>query len=357
MLNSNTSVRVNQAFDRPFVLNNGSIYVMLNSSNSVRRGLDSPFVVNNSFYQSLISFNNTSVLLTLNQSDTEKTNTNTVYSVVEEESSEESVALHESSLESCCNKPVTFLLIMVSVQPEEFSARQCIRNTWYHGFNDSEVVMMRFAIGTKGVVNPSVSQHLQNESDTYGDIAFLENITDHWITSTNKTLAMFIWAHENINFTYLMKAEYNTFVYVKNMIEELEKRPMHTRLYYGRIQFKKRPIRRGEFADPKWDLAKYYLPFALGGGYILSSDLITLLVQRRHHLAYHYNEDTAVASWICAYRYERRSDNLICVSPFGNSKTLEGNCESRIIAQICNGLTGKDMQKWFKIIYETTVIN
>ena len=48
-------------------------------------------------------------------------------------------------------EPVTFLLIMVSVQPEEFSAHQCIWNTWYHGFSDSEVVMMKFAIGIKAL--------------------------------------------------------------------------------------------------------------------------------------------------------------------------------------------------------------
>ena len=59
-------------------------------------------------------------------------------------------------------KPVTFLLIMVSVLPEEFSARQCIRNNWYCGFSDSEVVMMKFAIGIKGVKSPSVLEGLQN---------------------------------------------------------------------------------------------------------------------------------------------------------------------------------------------------
>ena len=250
----------------------------------------------------------------------------------------------------------TFLLIMVSIQPEGFSARQCIRNTWYRGFSDSEDVIMRFAIGTKDVTSRSLELRLLRENEIYGDMAFLENVTDHRITSTNKTLYMFIWAHDNVNFTYMMKTEESTFVYVKNVIDELRKRPKHTKLYYGRMQFRRRPIRKGsEYADPLWDLAKYYLPFALGGGYILSADLITLLVHRRQYLAYHPNEDTAVASWISAYHYERRSDNLICVSPLGKSKTLEGKCESRVIARLCYGLTGTDLQKWFIILYKATV--
>jgi len=250
----------------------------------------------------------------------------------------------------------TFLLIMVSVQPEEFSARQCIRNTWYRGFSDSEDVMMRFAIGAKGVTNPNLELRLLRENDIYGDIAFLENVTDYWITSTDKTLSMFIWAHENVNYMYLMKTEESTFVYVNNLIGELRKRPKHTRLYYGKMQFKRRPIRKGsEWADPHWDLAKYYLPFALGGCYILSADLIALLSDTREYLAYHPNEDTAVASWIAAYHYERRSDKLICDTPLDKNKKLEGNCENGTIARLCYGLTGADLQKWFIILYKATI--
>jgi len=252
-------------------------------------------------------------------------------------------------------KRTTFLLIMVSIQSEEFSARQCIRNTWYRGFSDSEDVMMKFVIGTKGVTN-STLKRLQNEINNFKDITFLEHIEDNSFTTTNKTLSMFVWAHENVNFTYMMKTEEFTFVYVNNMIDELRKRPEHTGLYYGKVQFKRRPIRKGsQWADPDWDLAKYYLPFALGGGYILSADLIGLLVQRNEYLAYHPNEDTAVASWIAAYRYERRSDKLICITQLNKNNVLEGKCESRIIARFCYGLTGADLQKWFTILYEATI--
>ena len=324
----------------------GLIYVMLNSQpTKTSLGRDEFFEVNNSFLPSLVTLN-TTVVPTVVRSDTETSN-DTVVEAYEDES----VSLSSDS----SDKPTTFLLIMVSMQPERFSARQCIRNTWYRGFSDSEDVMMRFVIGTKGLTNP-VTLRLQNEFDTYGDIALLEHTEDSSVTSTNKTLSIFIWAHDNVNFTYMMKTEESTFIYVKNMIDELRKRPKHTGLYYGKIQFKRRPIRKGSpWADPDWDLAKYYLPFALGGGYILSTDLITLLVHRRQYLAYHPNEDTAVASWIAAYRYERRNDKLMCVTPFGRSKTLEGKCESRVIARFCYGLTGADLQKWFKTLYEATI--
>jgi len=318
----------------------GLLYIMLNSQRlSTTLGRDDKLSAGID-YSSLRTSNQTAI-----PTDIET-------DAVIETDEEKSVSL---TIISSDGKPTTFLLIMVSIQPEGFSARQCIRNTWYRGFNDSEDVMMRFVIGTKGITSPSVEQRLENEIDTFGDLAVLEHLEDNSFTTTNKTLSMFIWARDNVNFTYLMKTEESTFVYVKNMIDELRERPEHTRLYYGKMQFKRQPIRKGSrWEDPDWDLARYYLPFALGGGYILSTDLITLLVHRRQYLAYHPNEDTAVASWIAAYHYERRSDKLICVSPL-KSKTLEGKCESRIIARLCYGLTGEDLQKWFKVLYEATI--
>ena len=45
----------------------------------------------------------------------------------------------------------TFLLIMLPILPSSFSSREMIHSTWYKGFTDSEDVMLRFAMGIKGV--------------------------------------------------------------------------------------------------------------------------------------------------------------------------------------------------------------
>lgn len=244
-------------------------------------------------------------------------------------------------------RPKTFLLIMVSLQPASFVARDTIRNTWYRGFRDSEDVIMRFVVGTKEV-KQDVMGRLQNESDTHKDLVIMENVKEYHKTSTNKTLSMMVWAHNNVDFKYLMKSELATFIHVRNMVNVLRQRPTTKGLYYGKMQYKVSPIRKeSERQDKTWDLAATYLPYALGRGYILSSDLVRLMVLRRNYLAYHPNEDTAVASWIVAYHYERRDDELFCVTPLSKNNQLEGKCKSNIIAQICDGIKEEDLEKWF----------
>ena len=129
---------------------------------------------------------------------------------------------------------------MVSTLPESFVARESIKDTWYHGFNDSEDVIVRFAVGTKGT-EEDVAAHLQKENEAHKDLAFIENIQDYYITPTNKTLAMIVWAHNNVDFKNFMKMDPITFVHVNNMVSVLRQRPTTKGLYYGRMQYKKKP--------------------------------------------------------------------------------------------------------------------
>lgn len=244
-------------------------------------------------------------------------------------------------------KMTTFLLIMVSTLPESLIARQSIRDTWLHGVNDSEDAIVRFAVGIKEEKEEVVAR-LRKENEIHKDIVILEDIKDFYITPTNKTLAMMVWANDNVNFKYFMKCEPITYVYVKNMVNVLQQRQTANALYYGKMQYKRKPNRKNsEFKDTTWDLTDTYLPFALGGGYILSADLTAHIAHRRNYLAFRPNEDTAIASWIVAYRFERRDDDLWCVTKLNKVKKLEGDCGDFIIAQMCYGVSEVNLREWF----------
>ena len=219
----------------------------------------------------------------------------------------------------------TFLLILVPILPAAIGSRDLIRGTWYKGFRDSEDVMLRFMMGVNGLDQSQINQ-LHKENTTHEDIVFLDNFTEGVQALTNKTIAMMKWASDNVDFTYLMKCDDDTFVYVNNAINELKRRPTTTNLYYGRIEFYSPVVkdRKSKQADPDWDLGNTYLPYALGGGYILSSDLVIMLAEQADYLKWHPKEDTAVGSWLAPYEYERRSDELCCVTD--SSGVLKGNC-------------------------------
>ena len=224
-------------------------------------------------------------------------------------------------------KPITlytFLLILMPIRPDAFEKRKLIRNTWFKGYENSPEVMLRFFVGTR-VISDLIGKELLEEQSTYNDVVFI----DHRETPralTNKTIALIKWASENVNFTYMMKCDDDTYVYVDNVVSELKKRPSTTSLYYGKMIYHGSVMRNRKFkwADPKWDLGETYMPYALGGGYILSSDLVVMLAEQADYLKWHPNEDTAVGSWLVPYEYERRSDDLVCVSDVNG--TLKYKC-------------------------------
>ena len=207
----------------------------------------------------------------------------------------------------------TFLLIMVPILFSKFESRDLIRNTWYKGFMDSEEVMLRYIMGVNGLSDVQTNK-LHQENKTHGDLVFLDNFTEGVGALTNKTIALMKWAIENVDFTYLMKCDDDTFVYLHNVIRELKSRSTTKRLYYGMMMYNHKPIHnnRSKWMDLKWGLSKRYTPFARGGCYMLSEDLVHLLVRQRHHLKRHHLEDVAVGLWLAPFDYERRDDGLIC---------------------------------------------
>ena len=165
----------------------------------------------------------------------------------------------------------TLLLILVIILPASSESRDLIRDTWYKGFNDSEDVIMRFMMGVNDLDQSLISQLLK-ENTTYKDIVFLDNFTEGVTVLTNKTIALMKWASDKVHFTYMMKCNDDTYVYVDNVINELKKRQSTTRLYYGVMAVSITPIvdPKNKWRDTTWNLSTIYLPYARGGGYIIS---------------------------------------------------------------------------------------
>ena len=157
----------------------------------------------------------------------------------------------------------TFLLIMIPILFSSIKSRGLIRDTWYKGFSDSEDVMLRYIMGVNGL-NESQINHLYEENKTHGDLVFLNNFTESVWALTNKTIAVMKWATENVDFTYLMKCDDDTFLFVNNTITELRHRSTTKRLYCGMMMYNHKPIHNkvSKWKDFQWDLSKKYTPFA-----------------------------------------------------------------------------------------------
>ena len=317
-----------------------ALYIILNSQQS-------------SLQQARVNVNIISVQRSENSDALPQNSTEVTHSRLSKDASESSTIVSKTavtdaalSLLSSSNHGFkTYLLIMVPILPSSFRSREMIRSTWYKGFTDGKDVMLRFAMGVKDL-DTNLTKQLAEENSTYNDLLFLEDLKENKSALTNKTLMLMQWAHTNVNFTYFLKCDDDTYVFIKRMLSELKKRPTTTRFYYGVIDTKGRPKKANEtWPDLEWDISETYLPYALGGGYILSSDLVSLIAEDSEYLRWHPNEDTAVGSWLAPYKYERRKDKLICIMFFNKKRSKK--CPQYHIMHLFFGVQREELEKIF----------
>lgn len=244
----------------------------------------------------------------------------------------------------------TFLLIIVPTRPQGIHPRQLIRHTWFEGFrNKTEDAVLRFVVGNRSM-DSDTRFELTEENGTHGDIVFVNTTENDVAALTNKTLALINWAHHHVKFSYLMKSDDDTYVFVKNLIDELRQRPTTTKLYFGKMLVNS-PIVRGNYkwGDNEWDLAPVYMPFAMGGGYVISHDLVATLSQDSSRLKWHVNEDTAIGAWISAFDCERRSDDRFCF--WWKGRTLQ-QCKQPFLALLMFAFSREELVEHFHYYYE-----
>ena len=203
------------------------------------------------------------------------------------------------------------LLIVIPSTPKGFDKRHLIRETWFNKYKNSSLVAVRFVIGLVNLSDDVVSE-LRGENSKNQDLVLMDGLLDSYKNLTRKMLYTFIWASYNIKFLYLFKCDDDTYPHLGRMLYELHSRDSIQRLYWG-FFLQNAPVRRtGKWRDKEWALGKHYVKFAIGGGYIISSDLIELLVKNAMYLQLVTNEDVAVGLWLAAFGIERRHDPRFC---------------------------------------------
>ena len=160
------------------------------------------------------------------------------------------------------------------------------------------------------MLDGNTMDQLLKEAEEHKDIIILTDVTVSLQTLTKRTIKSFKFALEQFEFSYMLKCDDDTFVDVLRLASELQMRRDRTRLYWGFMSGKNAVIRYlpGAYKETEWSLCDLYMPYAFGGGYLLSRDLIQLLAQNEAHLKLYKCEDVAVGAWLAPYNIERRHD-------------------------------------------------
>ena len=137
----------------------------------------------------------------------------------------------------------------------------------------------------------------------------LPTVTDSATTLTQRTLYGFKDVYERFKFDYILKCDDDDFVDVLRLATELHKRTSKSRLYWGAFRGYAPLLHWGVYRETNWTICNRYLPYARGGGYILSRDLIQLFVKSEPYLKQYKSEDVSVGAWLAPHNIERKHDS------------------------------------------------
>ena len=198
------------------------------------------------------------------------------------------------------------VLILSSVHDRE--RRDAIRETWMEGYRDlKHPVLIKFSIGTLALASTDLDT-LDSEQLAFNDLLLLPNLKESYSNLTRKVLYSFMALDQSYDFSYLMKCDDDTFVVLQSILEELSHRTSERSFYWGFFDGRAHVKKQGKWSEKEWFLCDRYLPYALGGGYVLSHDLVSRISSAADGLQLYNSEDVSVGVWLSPFDAERRHD-------------------------------------------------
>ncbi len=201
-----------------------------------------------------------------------------------------------------------FLFVMTLSTVNGTERRNAIRQTWMlAGRSVVPKVTVKFIIGTLSLAHRQIA-FLEQEQNQFDDLIFLSNLQESYTNLTRKVLWSFIHIDKLYSFKYLLKADDDTFVQLDKLVYELNRRMSHNRFYKGYFAGNNIPSTKGKYTERDWHLCDRYLPYALGGGYILSHDLVSRITVNADGLKMFNSEDVSVGLWLSSFDIIKNHD-------------------------------------------------
>ncbi|VEN52888.1 unnamed protein product [Callosobruchus maculatus] len=235
------------------------------------------------------------------------------------------------------------LIIIILSAPKNVKNRQLIRDTWRKLYGNKQnnleqtfKVKHYFVIGNLGL-RADVKRQLTDEQNAYKDLLILP-MEDHYRNLTLKVKQAFQWLSDQydygVNFKYVLKCDEDSFVHLKSFVDELieierlylspsnvqtvvkalednqgktisaniqvnnKSSQKQLDLYWGYFSGNGRIFTKGKWKETDWIFADKYLPYAVGGGYLLSKNLVIHIAKNADNLRSFIAEDVSVGFWL-----------------------------------------------------------
>lgn len=199
-----------------------------------------------------------------------------------------------------------FVLILSSIPG--LVRRNVARETWIKDYETLEYpVVVKFVIGTQSLL-PKEIHSLKSEQNKFSDLLLLSDLREDYSNLTRKVLYSFTRVVQDYKFSYLLKCDDDSYILLNKVVTELSTRNSAESFYWGFFDGRAHVKTKGKWAEKDWFLCDRYLPYALGGGYVLSQDLIQRIATSADSLEIYNSEDVSVGVWLSPYKAERKHD-------------------------------------------------
>lgn len=182
-------------------------------------------------------------------------------------------------------------------------------------------ILHYFAVSTAALPQEEHSILLR-ENEAHKDLLLLNDLYDSYANLTRKVLRCLEALDNMPSFKYLLKVDDDTYVKLDFLLEELMAfdrivsqqttsltfpRP---ELYWGYFNGRANIQRSGQWKETNFHLSDRYLPYALGGGYVISRKLVGLLALNARFLSTFVSEDMSMGVWLSPYRNVYRKHDV-----------------------------------------------
>lgn len=210
---------------------------------------------------------------------------------------------------------VVTVLVTVHSAINQSERRNAIRSTWLSEsmINIPDIsVQYWFIIGAKNV-RQSDNELIKLEQNKFHDLLILHNVDNGYHDLPYRTLHSLTYLSTHYHYTYLLKTDDDMFINTPTVLQELKTIRPDTRLYWGRFACQNPPMEDGRWKEGRWHWCDVYYPYAYGGMYVLTHDVVTLITDNARLLQLYSCEDVSLGTWLGSYNLHRINDVRIFV--------------------------------------------
>lgn len=201
----------------------------------------------------------------------------------------------------------------IDIQKRNFKKYQ----EWLSHYNDLPNVKMPglkvkviFTVGIKNLESSLVDE-LHAEQQVYNDLMFIDNLIDSYQNLSLKLVESLKALYVRVpNFKYVLKTDDDSYVKLDLLTFDLinfDRKLMMNRqynvgLYWGYFNGKANIKKSGQWQEHNYHICDRYVSYALGGGYVLSRNIVGFISSYGNELNLFKNEDISMGTWLSPFK-------------------------------------------------------